>query len=483
MTDASLSALWQALLNNPLAWAMIVLALMLGWLTSWLLAQRQRLQQQQILEQQALEQVRLESELEQARRELEQRQQQFGHLQQNLETRIQQLSDLRESHASMVATLTAEREHNQQQIQRLEAAEQRLGDTFKRLAADIFEQKNKTFNQQSREQMTQVLGPLQTQMQNFATLVQTTNEKNAQQHGHLQSQLLNLESLNKNLSSEAAQLTDALRGSNKMMGNWGEQQLEKLLQLAGLHKDREYQLQVNVKNHQGQTLRPDALIMLPDDKCIVIDAKVSLQHYTHAYAAENSAESDHWLREHCKSIRQHINSLSSKGYAHIAELDTPNFVLMFVPVEAALLEALRFDSSLLDYAITRNVALVTPTNLLSTLRTVGSVWQAWRQNENAREIADRAGKLYDKFFGFVTDLENLGQRLNQARKAYDDAFGKLSTGSGNLLRQVQMLQTLGAKTGKTLPAKYLADELEDADDGGSEPAAALPHPATDAEDE
>lgn len=468
MTDRTLDALWQALLNNPLAWGMIVLALIAGWLCAWLISRRKQQQQQQLLEQQSLEQVRLQSGIEQARRELEQQQQQFEQLQHNLETKIQQLSELRESHASMVATLNAEREHNQQQVQRLEAAEQRLGDTFKRLAADIFEQKNKTFNQQSREQMTQVLGPLQTQMQNFATLVQTTNEKNAQQHGHLQKQLLDLESLNKNLSSEAAQLTDALRGSNKMMGNWGEQQLEKLLQLAGLQKDREYQLQVSVKNHQQQTLRPDALIMLPDEKCIVIDAKVSLEHYTRAYAAENDAESDRWLGEHCQSIKQHINSLSSKGYAHIAELDTPNFVLMFVPVEAALLEALRFDSSLLDYAISRNVALVTPTNLLSTLRTVGSVWQAWRQNENAREIADRAGKLYDKFSGFVTDLENLGQRLTQARKAYDDAFGKLSTGSGNLLRQVQMLQDLGAKTGRSLPAKYLQDELEEANDADSE---------------
>lgn len=464
-------------MTNPLAWAIIVLALIAGWLLGWLLSRRKQQALQHLLDQQALEQVRLESDLEQAKRELQQQQQQFGQLQQNLEVKIQQLTDLRESHASMVATLKAERVHNQQQIQRLESAEQRLGDTFKRLAGDIFEQKNKTFNQQNREQMTQVLGPLQTQMQNFATLVQSTNEKNAQQHGHLQKQLLDLESLNKNLSNEASQLTDALRGSNKMMGNWGEQQLERLLQLAGLQKDREYQLQVSVKNDQGQTLRPDALIMLPDEKCIVIDAKVSLEHYTRAYSAEDGAETDRWLREHCQSIKQHINSLSSKGYAHIAELDTPNFVLMFVPVEAALLEALRFDSSLLDYAIARNVALVTPTNLLSTLRTVGSVWQAWRQNENAREIADRAGKLYDKFSGFVTDLENVGQRLKQARKAYDDAFGKLSAGSGNLLRQVQMLQDLGAKTGKALPAKYLNDELEDNGKVESEPdETALPSP-------
>ncbi len=478
MTDQTLSALWQAWLSNPLAWSTVVLALIAGWLFAWLMSQRKQQQQRQLLDQQALEQVRLQSEVEQAGRELEQQQQQFGQLQHNLETKIQQLSDLRESHASMVATLNAEREHNQQQVQRLEAAEQRLGETFKRLAADIFEQKNKTFNQQSREQMTQVLGPLQTQMQHFSKLVHETNEKNATQYGLLKGQLFDLKSLNQNLTEEAAQLSNALRGrNNKLTGNWGEQQLERLLQMAGLQKDREYRTEVTIQNDEGRSRRVDALILLPDNKCIVIDAKVSLEHYTRAYAADDDAEREQALKQHCLSLRQHVNSLSGKDYSRLAELDTPNFVLMFVPIEPALQEALRFDSALLDYAIDRNVALVTPTNLLTTMRTVGSVWQAWRQNENAREIADRAGKLYDKFFGFVTDMENLGQRLNQAGKTYDAAFGKLSSGSGNLLRQVQMLQNLGAKTGKTLPAKYLADE----DDFASEQTESLPPPETEDE--
>ncbi len=460
MTDVTLTALWQDLSDNLLVWLMVGLALVIGWLLNWLIIRRKLTAQQQLIDQQSLVAVRSESELSQAQRELEQQQHLHVQLSQNLEEKGQQLSGLRESHASMVARLNTEREHNQQQLQRLETAEQRLGDTFKRLASDIFEQKSKSFGEQNQQQMKQVLEPIQTQMQNFAKLVQHTNEKNAQQHGHLQKQLLDLESLNKNLSSEAAQLSGALRGSNKLLGNWGEQQLERLLQLAGLQKDREYLLQANLKGHEGQQLKPDAMVLLPDNKCIVIDAKVSLEHYTRAYSAENSEQEQRWLGEHCKSIKQHINSLSSKNYAHVTNLDTPNFVLMFVPVEAALLEALRFDSSLLDYAIGKNVALVTPTNLLSTLRTVGSVWQAWRQNENAREIADRAGKLYDKFYGFVGDLENMGLRLAQARKSYDDAFGKLSTGSGNLLRQVQMLQDLGAKTGKQLDKKYLPD-IED----------------------
>ncbi len=463
MTDATVTVLWQSLLNNPLSWVIMVLALLAGLLIGWLLIRRKLLEQRQLMDQQSLDQVRIESELSQARRELEQHQDQAERLDQALQGKRQQLADLRESQAAMLAQVRVQKEQNQQQLQRLEAAEQRLGDTFKRLAGEIFEQKSKSFSEQNRQQISQVLEPVQSQLQNFAKLVQDTNEKNAQQHGHLQKQLLDLESLNKNLTSEAAQLAGALRGSNKLLGNWGEQQLEKLLQLAGLQKDREYQLQVNLKGAEGQQLKPDALILLPDNKCIVVDAKVSLEHYTRAYNADDDDQEEHWLSAHCQSIKQHINSLSGKSYAHVADLNTPDFVLMFVPVEAALLEALRFDNSLLDYAIGKNVALVTPTNLLSTLRTVGSVWQAWRQNENAREIADRAGKLYDKFYGFVGDLENLGQRLAQARKTYDDAFGKLSSGPGNLLRQVQMLQDLGAKTGKQLDQKYFADAEDSTD--------------------
>lgn len=468
MTNGSLSVLWQALLVNPLAWAIIVMALLLGGICGWLLTRRQLLSLRSQLEQQSLLHVRQDEALTQARRELEQQQQLHDSLNQSLEVKAGQLGELRESHASMLATLKTEREHHKQQLERLEAAEQRLGDTFKHLAGEIFEQKHKTFNEQSREQMNQILGPLQTQMQGFSKLVHDTNEKNAEQYGSLQRQLLDLKSLNQNLSEEAAQLSNALRGrNNKIAGNWGEQQLERLLQLAGLQKDREYRLEVSIQNDQGRHRRVDALIILPDNKCIIIDAKVSLEHYTRAYSAEDGDEREQALKQHCQSLRQHINTLSGKDYSGLADLDTPNFVLMFVPIEAALQDALRFDGALLDYAIDRNVALVTPTNLLSTMRTVGSVWQAWRQNENARSIADRAGKLYDKFFGFVTDLENLGQRLTQARKAYDDAFGKLSTGSGNLLRQVQMLQDLGAKTSKQLDSKYLDDGNTDsqADDG------------------
>ena len=324
------------------------------------------------------------------------------------------------------------------------------GETFKRLAGDIFEQKSRAFTELSKTQLGSLLSPLNTQIKDFAQLVREVSDKGSTQHGQLQQQLVDLQNLNKHLTQEAAQLVEALRGSNKLIGNWGELQLEKLLQLAGLQNGREYRTQVSLRDSNGNLLRPDALILLPDNKSIVIDAKVSLEHYTQAYAASDEQQRLQLLKQHCESLKTHIRVLADKDYSSVAELDTPDFVLMFVPVEAALQEAIQAQPEILDYAVRHKVALVAPTNLLTTLRTVGSLWQAWRQNENAREIGDRAGRLYDKFVGFVTNLQTIGERLRQAQSAYDDAFKQLSSGRGNLVSQAHKLQALGAKTSKHL---------------------------------
>ena len=284
---------------------------------------------------------------------------------------------------------------------------------------------------------------------------------------HWQEKLKQLEQLNVRLHDDATNLTRALTRSSKAQGNWGEQQLERLLELAGLQNGREFHTQVSVTTETGQRVQPDLVLSLPEGKSIVMDSKVSLTAWLRYQSEEDETLRAAHLKDHVQSIRQHVKTLGEKRYAEVSDLGALDFVLMFIPIESAMIEALQFDAELPAFAMENKVSLVSPTNLLATLRTVGSVWAIHRQNTNAREIAGRAGLLYDKFAGFVKNLQQIGDRLRLAQQSYDDAVSQLSSGQGNLLRQAELLKELGARASKQIDPSLGSDQDEDAADNGT----------------
>lgn len=363
-----------------------------------------------------------------------------------------------EQRCAVLDTRAADREvHFREQLARLEAAEQRLAEHFDRLARRIFEERSEKLSELNRRQIDSLLAPLGEKLTDFRNTVSETHKQEIAQHQVLQAKLKELEQLNVRLHEDATNLTRALSASAKAQGNWGEQQLERLLELAGLEKGREYSTQVSVTAASGQRLQPDLVLHLPEGRSIVMDSKVSLNAWVRYQSESDEHSRASHLADHVKALRAHIRGLAEKRYAEVAELQALDFVLMFVPIEAALIEALQNDPELPAYALERQVALVSPTNLLATLRTVASVWSIHKQNANALEIAGRAGLLYDKFAGFVDNLCSIGDRLRQAQQSYDDAVSQLSTGPGNLLRQAEMLGELGARHSKRLDARMLAN--------------------------
>lgn len=346
-------------------------------------------------------------------------------------------------------------------------SEQRMNEAFERLAGRIFEERSEKLSQLNEKQLETVLKPLGEQLNDFRRTVAQTHRDETAQNRVLQEKLKQLEKLNVRLHDDATNLTKALTRSSKAQGNWGEQQLERLLELSGLQKGREFHTQVSVITEGGQRIQPDLVLSLPEGKAIVMDSKVSLSDWLRYQAEEDEELRAAHLKAHIQSIRNHIKSLGEKRYAEIPDLNALDFVLMFVPIEAALIEALQADPELPAFALENKVALLSPTNLLATLRTVGSVWAIHRQNNNAREIAGRAGRLYDKFADFVGALQQIGDRLRQAQDSYDLALTRLSSGTGNLLRQAEMLKELGARTSKQIDPSLGSDEEGEPEGGTS----------------
>lgn len=420
---------------SPLAglWVGLLLGALLAAVAGWLLARRAAL----------AERSRLQPEIDR-------REQRLDALRDELARAEQQ--------RTVLETRGTEREsHYREQLQRLEEAEKRLAEHFERLAGRIFEERSEKLSDLNRKQLDSLLAPLGEKLTEFRNTVTETHKQETAQHQVLQAKLKDLEQLNVRLHEDASNLTRALTSSVKAQGNWGEQQLERLLELAGLEKGREYSTQVSVTTEGGQRVQPDLVLHLPEGRSIVMDSKVSLNAWVRYQAEGDEGRRATHLADHVRSIREHITNLSEKRYPEVAELRALDFVLMFVPIEAALIAALQRDADLPAFALERKVALVSPTNLLATLRTVAAVWSIHKQNTNAMEIAGRAGRLYDKFAGFVDNLKAVGDRLRQAQQAYDDAFSQLSTGSGNLLRQVELLGELGARHAKRLEARLKAD--------------------------
>ncbi len=392
-----------------------------------------------------------------------------------LEVEYRQVREGREAAESRAAGLEA-RLHEQQQAadQRyrdLEGSRERLKAEFKALAADILEDKSKRFGEANVQQIGQLLNPLKEQIDGFRKVVSDSYEKENNSRVALQSKLEDLVRLNQTLGQEAQTLSRALSGDNRSQGYWGELKLERLLETAALEKGRDYYTQESFRDGDGDRYRPDAVLRLPEDKSIVIDAKMVLLDYQRACEASDEAEREQHFVRHGLALRNHVKELGEKDYSRLEGITSPELVLMFVPVEAAFLEALRRDPQLYAYAFDRKIILVGPSNLLASLKLVAQIWRTEHQNANAKAISDRAAVLYDKFVGFAEDLGKVGEALRRANDLHVSAIGKLSQGRGNLVRQAEMLRELGVAPSKRLPASLqdLSDAGPDDTDGVARP--------------
>lgn len=355
--------------------------------------------------------------------------------------------------------LTAERERYAEQEARtrqsladLQTLRTALQTEFSVLAARLLEEKARTFSEHNRTQVDALLHPMRQQLADFRARIETLHTGDTADRAALKAQIEQLRLLNARITDEAHALTRALKGQSQARGAWGELLLERLLESSGLRPDEDYTTQTSHAGEDGRRLRPDIIIRLPDDRHLVIDSKVSLVDYEQAVNLEDAAARAHALKAHAAAVRRHVEELAGKRYDTVAGLNTPDYVLMFVPIEPAFTTALHTDPALYEWAFDRRIILVTAPTLLATLRTVASLWKQDRQTKNAVEIARRGGLLYDKFVGLYQDLESIGVQLERTRRTYDDALGKLRDGRGNLLRQVEELRELGVKTQKNLPA-------------------------------
>ncbi len=347
------------------------------------------------------------------------------------------------------------KERLDQERKQLEELQTKFKIEFENVANRILKQNTMEFNESSSKKMMDILNPLKEKIQDFEKKVDETYKKGFQDQSDLKVEVKKLYELSVSLDKDAKDLTKALKSDNKKQGNWGEVILERVLERSGLIKDEEYVLQFTARNDDGAFLRPDVLIKLPDDKHLIIDSKVSLIAYTEYVASEDEDLQNRALKRHLESIKQHIKELSAKRYDTLEGVNSPDFVLLFMPIEPAFSLAVQLDAELFNFAWSQRVVIVSPTTLLATLRTVHSIWKYEKQNQNAMEIAERGGKLYDKFEGFVKDLESIGTHIERTSKAYTEAHKKLSSGSGNILRQVEQLKEMGVPTKKSLPSQYL----------------------------
>ena len=357
-------------------------------------------------------------------------------------------------------------ERNKEQKEEVEKLQEKFTKEFENLANKILEEKSNKFTEQNKENMKNILLPLQDKIQLFEKKVDDTHKESIDYHAALRQQILGLREMNLQMSKETLNLTKALKGDSKMQGNWGELILERVLEKSGLEKNREYFVQQSHIDSQGNRIFPDVVIHLPDGKKMIVDSKVSLTSYEKFINEEDDNLKNGFLKDHVNSIKRHVEQLGGKNYQDLYQIESPDFVLLFIPMEPAFAMALNEDASLYNKAFEKNIVIVTPSTLLATLRTIDSMWTNQKQQENAFEIARQAGALYDKFEGFVADLIKIGKKIDESKVEYGLAMNKLVDGSGNLIKRVENLKKMGAKTQKSLPDNVLnransAEELTD----------------------
>jgi DNA recombination protein RmuC len=347
--------------------------------------------------------------------------------------------------------------HNEK-IKLLDEAKETLKQQFSHLANEIFESKTKRFEESSQERLQLLLKPFREQITNFSKQTEERFVTENSERAVLRKELSQLRELNEQITQDARNLTNALKGENKTQGNWGEIVLERILEESGLREGMEYETQGSFKGEEGNTLRPDVIIHLPQEKDIVIDSKVSLVAYERFMSAQEPEEKESALKQHLASINAHIKGLSEKKYEKLEGVHTLDFILLFMPIEGAFLLALEQDGTFFSRAYEKNIMIVSPSTLLVTLRTIEHIWRTERQEQNAQEIARQAEALYDKFVAFVEDLNKIGDQIGKTQESYDKALNKLSTGKGNLLRRVESMKKLGLKPKKSLPLLGEDDE-------------------------
>jgi DNA recombination protein RmuC len=366
------------------------------------------------------------------------------------ESRIARAEEVFKSQEEKFSTLKSE----------LETVHKKYSTEFEVIANKILDEKSQKFTDQNKTNLDIILNPLKEKIKDFEEKVEKAYKAESDERIVLKTEIKNLIELNQKISDEANNLAKALKGDNKKQGNWGEIILEKVLERSGLTKDQEYKTQFSTNNSDGKRIQPDAVILLPDNKHIIVDSKVSLIAYE-AFVNSNAEEDkERFIKEHLLSVRSHVKLLSDKDYQSSTDFNTPDFVLLFIPIESSFSVAVQADQELFSYAWDKKIVIVSPSTLLATLRTIASLWKQERQTKNVMEIARQGGELYDKFVGFLEDMQKIERGIETTSKAYQDALNKLSSGSGNIVKRIQNIQKLGAKTNKDkqIPTRFLEND-------------------------
>jgi DNA recombination protein RmuC len=436
-------------MNSPVVIALAVLAVTLIVILVWTLRQSQQLKLAELSLREKM--LAKENELSGAIQSWHNSDNQNASLRQELQT-------LRETKAKLETSLELERKQYGEKLTLLNESKEQLSVAFKNIANEIFDDKSKKLVDNNKESLATVLSPLQDKIRQFEKRVEDTYDKESKERFSLAREIKQLQQMNTQISEDAVNLTNALKGDNKAQGNWGEMILETLLENSGLVKGREYEVQVSLQSTEGGKFQPDVVVHLPESRDIIIDSKVSLKAWD-AYCSTNDVdEKAGFLKQHVQSVRSHVKGLSGKDYQNLAGISTLDYVFLFMPIDAAYSVAIQNDPGLSQYAFEKNIVFVSPTMLLTTLKLAQNLWRLDQQNRNAVEIAEKAGALYDKFVNFVGDLEDVGARIDSSKKSYENAHKKLRSGTGNLIRRVEDLKTLGAKTSKKLEREALAEE-------------------------
>lgn len=389
----------------------------------------------------------------------------------NLENKLQEVETLKQevekerstriNFEKKVASLTADLDNMKtaltEEKKRLEEVKEQMKQEFALIANKILKDNSEAFSQHSKKNINELIDPLKEKIEKFEKKVEDTYEKGLKDQSDLKAEFKKIYELSVQLDKDAKNLTKALKSDSKQQGNWGEVVLERILEESGLTKGQEYMVQETGENVEGKTIRPDVIIRLPEDKFLIIDSKVSLTAYQQFVGFEDKEDKERALKRHVDSVKKHVKELSDKNYQSIKDKNSPDFVLMFLPVEPAFAAAIQADHSLFNYAWERKVVIVSPTTLLATLRTIESIWRQEKQTRNALEIARQAGLLYDKFVGFTDDLNKIGGYLDKTQKSYEEARKKLSEGRGNLVGQVEKLKKMGAKAQKSIDKNLLKE--------------------------
>ena len=372
-----------------------------------------------------------------------------------LDKRVKESEQIR----SELTRAKVENEHlaqkNEDVVKEFEKLQKQAATEFENIANKILKKNTIEFSNVNNEKLMEILSPLRDKIQTFEKKVEETYEKGLRDQTDLKAELKKLQDLNTTISKEANNLTKALKGDVKKQGNWGEIVLERILERSGLTEGQEFEREVVAKNIEGKIIRPDVIVNLPDKKHIIIDSKVSLVAYERYTNSEDNDERERFLKEHMLSLKSHIKELHVKHYSSSPNFNSPDFVLLFIPIESSFSVTVEQDQQIFNYAWENKIVIVSPSTLLATLRTIASIWQQENQTKNAIEIAKQSGALYDKFAAFIDDIDKLGRNLETVQKTYNEASKKLYTGKGNLVRRAEILRELGAATSKQIPDKFM----------------------------